>query len=164
MRSASVFTLSVGLLLLCSTSWAQQARPDFSVADKYFAKYIKGDIEPLESMMGEDIRFEDSASAFDGREATLEGLKGVFKSITMGEFSEQSRFHSGNIAVYVGKLQFTYKGDALGFPGASFEFDTAFIVTLTLDGEKVNKHIDYVDTDAFMSQFNEQAAELRKKR
>ena len=115
-------------------------------------------------MMGEEIRFEDSASVFEGREETLEGLKGVFKTITMGEFAEQSRFHSGNVAVYVGKLQFTYKGEALGFPGAQFEFDTAFIVTLTLDGEKVNKHIDYVDTDAFMESVQQNKfAELRKK-
>ena len=99
----------VTILLSNTVTTAQQATPDFSVADKYFKTYVAGKISKLEPLMSESFRFQDTVSDFKGKKNAIKGLKQVFENLTMGSFKEQTRFRSGRTAVYVGKIQFTYK-------------------------------------------------------
>lgn len=143
---------------------AQGQTPDFAVADAYFAHYIRGEITALAPMMAETIHFEDTASNLHGKQAALDGLIAAFSQFSIAGFDEHRRLRSGTFTLYDGQLKFTYKGEGLGVPGASFDFDVAFVVALKLDGNKVVDHVDYIDIPAFTSQFQHQVNMLRKPR
>jgi uncharacterized protein YciI len=127
------------------------------VADAYVTRYMAGDVDGLAELMGDDVRFEDPVSRWQGRETVLAGLRAVFLLMTIEGFEPRSTLASGTDRVLVtGDVTFTQSGNIVGRPEQTLRFTVPLAMSLRIVSGQVVEHIDLVDSAAYTSQLEAQ--------
>ena len=156
--------LVAALLALCplapTVALARQATPeahlaqaasDLEVARRYQELMMANDQEAQLAMLSEDAVFEDPMVTLSGRAAIAAAWRD--QRIRLLSYESGGAFHSGRGQVVLsGVVRFeqtfrTQTGEPL-----TLAFETPSIMVLTIQGETVVRHIDYVDTAAFATQ------------
>jgi uncharacterized protein YciI/predicted ester cyclase len=127
------------------------------VADAYVSRYIAGDVDGLAELMGDDVRFEDPVSRWEGRAKVVAGLRAVFLLMTIEGFEPRSTIASGADRVLVsGDVTFTQSGNIVGRPEQTLRFTVPLAMSLRVVRGRVVEHIDLVDSAAYQAQLEAQ--------
>lgn len=151
----------VAFIVLTGFASAQDGTdPNASAADAYATAYIAQDIEALAGLLADDAEFNDPANSWQGKDAIIEGLTDAFKRITGSgpDGREIRRFRSGNNFIFGAFADFNMLMTLGEIPEAEYNFKVDFLMILTVENGKIIEQNDYVDTDAFGAQLQEQIA------
>lgn len=148
--------LILGLIFLGATSrlMAQTGQNinDAEVAQKYSETYADRNIAGLREFLAEDAVFDDPSSHFEGADVVVEGLTGIFNSVTRLEFEPSTKYRSGNQFVFSGIIDFNFVMPVSEEKVQEFNFKLDFMIVLKVVNGKVVHHTDYFDTEAFNQQ------------
>ena len=134
--------------------------PNALAAQNYAAAYLSQDTEGMAKLLADDAQFKDPSNSWQGKEAIIEGMEGVFKRITGSgpDGREIRRFRSGNDFIFGAWADFNMLLTVGEKPETEYNFKLDFLMILTAENGKIVEHRDYVDTDAFDSQMQSQIA------
>lgn len=124
---------------------------DIAVARRYFAAMMANDHAAQLAMLEEDAIFEDPMTTLQGRDRIAEAWRR--QQIEIAGFDESFVFHSGRgIVVIGGTVRFAQTFQRPNDAPIRLEFAVPSQIAVTVRGERIARHIDFVDTGAFARQ------------
>lgn len=124
---------------------------DIAVARRYFAAMMANDQTAQLAMLEEDATFEDPMTTLQGRDRIAEAWRR--QQIEITGFDEGFVFHSGRGVVMIGgTVRFAQTFQRPNDAPIRLEFAIPSQVAVTVRGDRISRHIDFVDTGAFARQ------------
>lgn len=128
-----------------------QIEADMAVARRYVAAMRSNDHDTQLAMLEEDATFEDPMTTITGRDRIAEAWRR--QQIEIQGFDETLAFHSGRGVVMIGgTVRFAQTFQRQGGDPIRLEFAIPSQIAVTVRGDRISRHIDFVDTGAFARQ------------
>lgn len=124
---------------------------EMAVARRYVAAMIGNDHATQLAMLEDDATFEDPMTTITGRDRIAEAWRG--QRIEILGFDENLSFHSGRgVVVIGGAVRFAQTFRRPNAEPIRLEFAIPTQIAVTVRGERIARHMDFVDTGAFARQ------------
>ncbi len=135
-------------------AYASAGEVTAEVADAYFKAYIELDWDALEPYLAEGASFADPTAELvfgnpqtQGREAIMAKFRKGYAGIKEMHFDRDRVIHSGNLALYEGRLGWT-----LHFrDGNVLNSEMPYVAIIRVEDGKVVSHLDYGDYSSFIA-------------
>lgn len=151
------------VLMLLGTHQAMggtTAPTDRALADQYVAALVVNDLTRQAELLAENAVFEDPMGTTQGKEAIHEIWQA--QKIRIQGFKRTAEYPSGRgTFVFTGMVSFEQVFKTTDGNEVTLQFALDCTIAITLQNGKVVRHVDYVDTEGFMTQLDAQVAELR---
>lgn len=156
--------LFITLLLLSVSTYAQKSTPfvdstaiSKEVTSKYFTAYFNLDFDSMQSMMHDNISFEDPTARFvfggkkiEGKTNVYENFKKSYSSIIEMNQETIRTIFSSNTGIFEINLTWKFKKG----PDKVITINMPLIIILTVENGKVIEHRDYGDYNYFIKQYS----------
>jgi hypothetical protein len=130
------------------------------ITTSYFNAYMDLDFETMKKLMHKDISFFDPTSKFifgsvkvTEKEKVYKNFLNNYSSIVDFKKSNLESFFSSNTGVFKFNISWSYKDANNNIVDIK---NLPIIVVLTVENNKVIKHVDYGDYNLFISQITQQ--------
>lgn len=162
-----ILTFFICLICFSNSSIAQQFKQfndstanTKSITTSYFKAYMDLDFDAMKKWMHKDISFEDPTSKYIfgsskhvGKENVYQNFKNDYSSIIEVKKNNIESFFSSNTGVFKFNISWSYKDANNNIVDIK---NLPIIVVLTVENNKVIKHVDYGDYNLFISQITQQ--------
>lgn len=163
MKKIILFALVLGFI--STNSQAQQKFNESTantkkIATKYFNTYLDLDFESLRKMMHQNISFEDPTAKHifggvkqEGIENVYKNFKNAYASIIEMKQKNLQAFFSSETGVFKFTITWSYRSNQLN---KVITVSMPLVIVLTVNDNKVVKHVDYGDYTEYLKQIKQQ--------